>query len=113
MIGQMNVEGDRTLMDKMGVVWLRLSGYFGGRPIQICGILAGALILIILLFYSAANTTKNTVTLRDIQNAFCNGDAEVYTKDQEENCQKLLEQLLKNPTPEQRDRLRELVKETP
>jgi len=101
-----------NFMDKYSDKWETLGHYFGRRPIQVVGIIIGSVLVIGLLAYSSITSTRNTTELERVQAAFCNGDAP-YNSAQQQNCRKLLDQLLKNPSPEQAKRLREIVKEQP
>lgn len=101
---------DSHFMNKMADLWERGGHYLGHRPAQIVGIFLGGTILIVLLAYSSLTANSNEHRIEKIQSAFCNGSA-VYSTIEQKNCRHLLDQLLKNPTPEQARRLRELVKE--
>lgn len=101
-----------SFMSKYGDKWESAGHYFGHRPIQVIGIIIGSVLVIALLAYSSITSTNNSSQLDEVQAAFCNGSA-TYNTTQQHNCRQLLDQLLKNPTPEQARRLREIVKETP
>lgn len=100
----------RSFMERLVDLWENCGRYLGHRPAQIIGIILGGAILIGLLGYSSVTATSNTTHIENIQNAFCNGNL-TDTVEQQRNCRQLLDRLLKDPTPEQAKRLRELVKE--
>lgn len=97
------------LIDQFAKVRDAIANYFANRPMQIVGTLAGAALFIGILATSLS--ASNRADLSEVRAAFCNGDV-TYNEAQRENCQKLLDQLLKNPTPDQARRLREIVKES-
>jgi hypothetical protein len=98
---------DDSFMDKASRIWERFGRYFAHRPAQICGLLLGCLILVIVIAVSSI-TFNNRKDISQIKHAFCNNSGP-YTQHERAACQHLLDQLLKNPTPEQARRLREIV----
>lgn len=100
----------RGFMDYFATCWEALGRYFGHRPLQMIGLFVGAAVVIVALAFSSISTVHNSGRINKVQAAFCNGDAK-FNSTQKMNCRKLLDQLLKNPTPEQARRLREIVKE--
>jgi hypothetical protein len=91
--------------------WNDLGQWMARRPMQMIGTILG-LVLTVILVYSALQTKTNEVDISNIQKVFCSAE-DTPGPQQRENCQKLLDQLLKNPTPQQTARLREIVEEAP
>ena len=100
------------MKDSLAQLWLWLGDQFRRRPVAVTGMLLGAVIFVGVFSYVLWEQDHTNAKIRAVQSAFCNGKAP-YTKAIEENCHKLLDQLLRNPTTEQADRLREIVKESP
>lgn len=98
-------------MDRLSIAWLWLGHTFGVRPATVIGIVLGALIFASGITYNLVKTDNNTKQLEQIQHSFCNGGAQ-YTPIVEARCRDLLDQLLRNPAPEQIDRLKELVRDS-
>lgn len=103
------------MKDWLARLWSWLGDQFKRRPLAVVGLLLGALLVSLFLYQQTQvenKVNKNTSSIHAVQKAFCNGSAP-YTPMVERNCHKLLDQLLRNPTTEQAERLREIIKENP
>ena len=100
------------VLDRVGDIWERTGGYVGERPLQVIGALVASIIVIIVLGLVVA-TTSNRADINDIRDALCGAPHETYSVARKAQCQRLLSNLLDNPTPAQRERLRIIVKGTP
>lgn len=103
---------DRKAIDVLTDTWEATGEWFRRRPVAIIGTLTGAMIFCVLIGYLFVNQNTNQADIRQVQSAFCNGSAP-YDTQTEINCRHLLDQLLKNPTPAQAERLRDIVRESP
>lgn len=100
------------LMDRLTTCWQWLGRLFERRPLAVILVVVGALAFAGFMGAILVKQDRQQTRLNDVQRAFCNGDAP-YNKTQQENCRKLLDQLLENPTAEQAAKLRKIVKEAP
>ena len=89
--------------------WVKAGKILGHRPAQFLLYLLGAVLVSIALTYSLVTTNENNNDLASIKAAFCNS-AEDPNK-QIHQCQKLFDQLLAHPTPQQAKRLRQIIQE--
>lgn len=100
---------NHRLLDGLAAWWEKCGRWLGHRPAQIIFMLS-ALVATVLVLLSLATAFHNKASIEDIQAAFCNG-GQNYDAQQRENCHKLLTQLLKDPTPEQKARIRQIATE--
>lgn len=99
------------LLDNGAKLWIRVRTVLAERPAQFIGYMLGSLALLFVGGYLLTTSYTNNNELDKIQRSFCKGDAR-YTQEVEKRCHRLLDQLLRNPTPTQTERLREIVKDT-
>lgn len=94
------------VLDRCGHKWEAMGKYMMHRSGTVIGLMLSLIVVVVIAF----STRQNTTDINEIQGKFCNGNvAEKY--DRVENCQKLLDNLLRNPTPRQAIRLRQIVEE--
>lgn len=96
----------RELLDGFAPVWEWLSDCFSRRPMFVLALLVSAVIVLL----SAVTFVKTASEVSDVSNAFCNGQKHTFDARQQRNCRALLDQLLRDPTPEQRLRIREIAR---
>lgn len=90
----------------ISVVWLKVGDFFKSRPMTIIGVVLGAMIFAGSLGVVLVRQETTNVKVKEIRNAFCNGE-----NPNPQKCQKLFDALLKNPTPDQAKRLKEIVRQ--
>jgi hypothetical protein len=100
-------------MDWFARMWERAGLWFARRPVMVIGTLLGAVLFATLMGILIFKQNKQATSLHEVQSVFCNGAIEVPTPEQAVNCQRLFDQLLRDPTEAQAVRLREIIKETP
>lgn len=100
----------RSLLEEAARLWTWVRKILYERPFQFIGYLLAAATLVVVLGYSLATSYENNNVIDQFQNALCRGDMP-YTPAERVRCRNLLNQLLKDPSPQQRERLREIVKE--
>jgi hypothetical protein len=98
------------LLDKVVDRWKACGEWLADRPAQIVLTLLACFVVIAVLGLYLA-TTHNRTDIDTIQNALCNEPGVTYDHEREAQCQTLLTRLLKNPTPQQKARLRQIVRE--
>lgn len=105
-------ENSKT-MDLLARIWERCGDWFGHRPIAVIGTLLGAIIFAGAMGFVIVRQNDQQTHIEQVQSAFCNERVDSVTSAQQEaNCRDLLNRLLKNPTPEQARRLRQIIQET-
>lgn len=97
----------RRALEALEPVWEWLSECFARRPMFILALLVSAVIVVM----SAVIFVKTASEVSNVSSAFCNGQKEVFDKRQRENCRALFDQLLKDPSPAQKRRIREIARE--
>lgn len=93
-------------MDLCAKLWLRAGSLFEARPATLIGVTVGAIIFACALTYVLVKQETTQHQLDSVTSAFCNGQNPDTAK-----CRKLLDALLRNPTPAQAAHLRQIVKE--
>jgi hypothetical protein len=107
-------EDDRHPVIERFARWWEVCGeWLKHRPAQVGLIIVGLAATVLVLLAVAASLSAKT-DVGEVRENFCNGQNIAPSSEiQSKNCQKLLDKLLKNPTPAQRKRIQEIARETP
>lgn len=100
-------------MDFLARSWLFVGARFGVRPVTVIGLFAGAVLFASGLTFAVAKSGSADAKVNEIRRVLCDGSAMADDPANRQRCRALLEQLLNDPTREQVERLRELIKEKP
>jgi len=99
-------------MEKLAAVWVWVGNHFKRRPVAVVGFVLGAVLFASAMGYLLIEQNSNANDIHKVQEVICNSSGP-YTEQIEANCRHLLDQLLKHPTPQQAERLKQIIKETP
>jgi hypothetical protein len=99
------------MMDRLAAAWLWVGERFRRRPIAVVGLILGAVIFASGITYVLIEQNNTENDIRKVQDVICNNSGP-YTARVQKNCHHLLDQLLKNPTPQQAKRLKQIIKES-
>lgn len=98
-----------NLFDGSARKWEKLGTVLHRRPIQFIMYLLSSVAVIVVLGYSLVTTNANKNDIGAVKAALCNNPnlSDTATVKQ---CQRLFDRLLNHPTPQQVERLRQLMK---
>lgn len=94
-------------LDGFAPYYEALAEFMHRRPVFVLAVLVSSIIVAIAAVTFA--TTAKEVS--SVSNAFCNGQKEQFDEMQRRNCRSLLDQLLKDPSPQQKERIKEIARE--
>lgn len=100
-----------TKMDRLANCWKWMSGVMRDRPVQLTLYAVGVVLLAIALTASLVKSHNNEVNIGAIKSVLCAQVPGQSPADRTRDCQRLLDELLRNPTPEQARRLRQIIKD--
>ena len=94
-------------LDGFAPYYEKLANFMHRRPIFILAIIVSSVIVAI----SAVTFATTAHEVSTVSNAFCNGQKKEFDEQQMRNCRALLDQLLKDPSPAQRERIKQIARE--
>ena len=103
----MEPDEQHRLLDGFAPYWERIGAFMHRRPTFILAIIVSC-VIVTLAAITVATTAKEVDT---VTSAFCNGQKKKFDQQQMRNCRALLDQLLKDPSPEQRERIKQIARE--
>lgn len=92
-------------LDGFAPYWEKLSEFMRRRPVFMLAMIV-SMAIVTLAAITFATTAKE---VSSVSGAFCNGQKEEFDAKQQRNCRALLDQLLKDPSPEQKQRIKEIA----
>jgi hypothetical protein len=100
------------LMEQAVSCWLWIGRRMKRRPLTTLGVLLGCMFCLAGAAYIAHKADQANRRADEIQRAFCNSRSQP-TPQIVSNCRALFDQLFRDPRPDQVERLRELVGQSP
>jgi len=92
-------------LDGFAPYWEAMGEFFKRKPMFVLAIIVSS-VIVALAAITFATTAKE---VSDVSNAFCNGQKRDFDDQQKRNCRALFDQLLKDPSPEQKQRIKEIA----
>lgn len=99
------------IFERGAICWKWLQKSLHDRPVQFFMYLTSSFTVAVILGWSLLATNENQSDINTVKLALCNSvGSPDMSLHQRKQCQELFDRLLKNPTPQQVKRLREIVK---
>lgn len=91
--------------------WVKLGEVLHRRPVQFISYLVAGIVIIVLLSAALITSTENKTDINSVKSVLCNPPKDgTIDPNRIRQCQELFDRLLQHPTPQQAERLREIVK---